>query len=691
MAEVAPAETKHADILGQLEGSREFRVVIMGLLVSFCFVLSYYFHCAYEVELTFVHFFYVPIIVASVWWGKRGVWVAALCGLGLMLLRVVVLHAARGLFFDVASSLLFWIVAMVVGALRDAQEEAQAQLAHSESVYRSMTEESLAGIYIIQDGKLAYANKQLEEATGYNREEFVGTERFWDVIHPEDRPMAVARAAARQEGAEPPARYELRVFRKDGSIAWFQVAASRIVYNGRPATMGHMFDITERRQAEERARKQAERLAMLAGIGKQLTLRRGLKDLLETVVREGLRVLDAEMGAVFLVGEDGRLSVWAAVGTKAEAIEDEVLLSGKEGVIGWVLNTGQPAVINDVSKDSRALRPLVDQLGVYNCVQVPLLGEDRVLGVLVVTNKRTGDFDDQDVELLTTLASTTATAVENVKLFEQLQRSQEELSRRNRELVEREKRLEALNRELAEANRKIQEANRLKSQFVANMSHELRTPLTGIIGWAEVMLEGVLGEITPEQAARLETIRSNGRHLLQLINDVLDLSKIESGRMPMERSSFPLADVLAEVEQTMRPMAEEKEQALTFEIPEDEINVVGDPGRTRQVLINLVGNACKFTPEKGKITVRAELTPEGMAHVSVSDTGPGIAPEDQEIIFEEFRQANGSSARRHQGTGLGLTIAKKLVELQGGRIWVESELGKGSTFHFTLPTTKQAQ
>ena len=266
-----------------------------------------------------------------------------------------------------------------------------------------------------------------------------------------------------------------------------------------------------------------------------------------------------------------------------------------------------------------------------------------------------GQFDDRVVNLLTALASQSKVAIENARLFS----------------------------EIEDKGRQIEAANRHKSEFLANMSHELRTPLNAIIGFSEVLLDPTLKVNEEEQRQFLTDVLSSGKHLLGLINEVLDLAKIEAGKMELQIEPALLQDVVEAVSNTMRSLAAKKSINLRVDSDESLASFPMDGARVKQVLLNLVSNAIKFTPEGGRVWVRAGAK-DGNARLEVGDTGPGIAAEDQERIFLEFQQA-GSDAGKPQGTGLGLALAKKFVEMHGGRIWLESEVGKGSRFFFTIP------
>jgi len=253
-------------------------------------------------------------------------------------------------------------------------------------------------------------------------------------------------------------------------------------------------------------------------------------------------------------------------------------------------------------------------------------------------------------------------AIENVRLF---------------------KELEASNREIADKSHQIEVASQHKSEFLANMSHELRTPLNAIIGFSEVLTDRMFGELNEKQEEYLKDIYASGTHLLSLINDILDLSKIEAGRMELELTDFHLPTALDNALTLVRERAGRRNITLQMSVDDRLGQIQADERKIRQVVLNLLSNAIKFTPEGGQIGVAA-VPKGGSVEVSVSDTGVGIAPEDQEAVFEEFRQV-GTAAKKVEGTGLGLTLCRKFVELHGRRIWVRSQVGVGSTFTFTIP------
>jgi signal transduction histidine kinase len=316
--------------------------------------------------------------------------------------------------------------------------------------------------------------------------------------------------------------------------------------------------------------------------------------------------------------------------------------------------------VDDAETDPRVpAAGVARRAGVRSMLFVPMRKDDGVLGVIAVNHSRPGAFTDARVELLKTFADQAVIAIENVRLFTELQ----------------------------ERTSQLQVANRHKDEFLANMSHELRTPLNAIIGFSEVMLERMFGELTDKQDEYLNDILSSGRHLLSLINDILDLSKIEAGRMELDLEDFHLPVAIDNALTLVHERAARRGLTLTQHVDEQLGTFRGDERKIKQVLLNLLSNAIKFTPEGGTVEVRAQLKGE-VVQIAVTDTGVGIAPADQELVFEEFRQAGTDVAKKHEGTGLGLALARRFVELHGGNLWLESEVGVGSTFTFELPVRR---
>ena len=319
-------------------------------------------------------------------------------------------------------------------------------------------------------------------------------------------------------------------------------------------------------------------------------------------------------------------------------------------------------------------------MGCMMCL--PLVIDNEVVGVVNMSHPRPNAFQVEDQQLMTIVTDQVAIALNNVQIFDDMQQLnvvlEDEVEKATAEL-------RSANDDLQLANQEIQAASQMKSQFLAHMSHELRTPLNAIIGFSEVLEDQTFGPMNERQARYIQNILKSSRHLLSLINDILDLTKVEAGRMELISTEFHLQDCLRLTLDVLDPLARSKGIELFRELSDDFPIVQADEGRMRQILLNLLSNAIKFTSQGGKVTVIVDLVENDVVQVQVADTGIGIKKEHQDIIFSEFRQVDESYARRYEGTGLGLALTKRLVELHGGSIWVESEEGKGSTFTFTFP------
>jgi signal transduction histidine kinase len=289
---------------------------------------------------------------------------------------------------------------------------------------------------------------------------------------------------------------------------------------------------------------------------------------------------------------------------------------------------------------------------------VPLLGADRIVGALVVRRKEPGEFPQDTVDLLQTFAGQSALAIQNAKLFS----------------------------EIEDKSRQLELASQHKSQFVSSVSHELRTPLNAIIGLTEMMVTNAARFGTEKAQEPLQRVHRAGTHLLGLINQVLDLSKIEAGKLELNPQRVPLAPLIDEVAGTARQLAQQNKNRLVVEAPDDLGSLTVDPMRLRQILFNLLSNACKFTKE-GEVRLKAKRVADGRdwVELAVADSGIGMTPEQQAKLFEEFTQADASTAQRFGGTGLGLAITRKLARMMGGDVTVTSEPGKGSVFTVRLP------
>lgn len=413
-------------------------------------------------------------------------------------------------------------------------------------------------------------------------------------------------------------------------------------------------------------------LTLLYDIAVAADLSLDLDTILQSVVRMLQHALGAETVRVMLMElETETLQTRACVSRlKDQILAEQASLS--IGIYRQVAQAGQPILVDDAREVTDLSLPDRNS-PIHSVLVVPLLTPgQRVIGVLGVESQQKRAFTNQDLRLLRIMTGHLARSIENVRLFAQLKRSREGLVLRNRALEQ--------------ANERLKELDRLKSTFVASVSHELRTPLNSIIGFSEVLIDGLVGELGSTAQEYLSYIHTSGTHLRDLINDILDLSKLQAGRMTLALEQVDIIDLIKEVHLTLAPLIEKKSQRLEIHQAGPIPQVTADRFRLKQVLINLLSNANKFTPPEGQIVFQASLLDPVTLRLDVIDNGRGVPLEEQSIIFEEFRQARTTS-QPGEGTGLGLAISRRLVELHGGRIWVEShtEPGEGSKFTVLLP------
>ncbi|MBM7786739.1 ATP-binding protein [Tenggerimyces flavus] len=405
--------------------------------------------------------------------------------------------------------------------------------------------------------------------------------------------------------------------------------------------------------------RKVEQLEALAEVGEAVTSSLDLDEVLATIVMNAVRMSGADGGSIMqYVEEDRGFSVRAAYGTSAELLAKlrGIRIDLATTLVGRSALEGRPLQEPDISSVDRDPHlQLMYEDGWRSVLVAPMLRQGSYVGAFVVRRKTPGGFPASTVDLLETIASQSALAIHNAGLY----------------------------RELELKTHELEVASRHKSEFLASMSHELRTPLNAVIGFSEVLLERMFGDINDRQEEYLRDIRNSGRHLLELLNEILDLSKVEAGRMELEPTTFSVRQAL------QYALAMVRERAANHGI--DAVLVIGDGVdlvetdelRFKQVVLNLVSNAVKFTPDGGHVTVQAKVDGSEL-RISVTDDGPGIPVEDRERIFESFHQG-GRGAPKEEGTGLGLTLSRRIVELFGGEMWLDTEVGRGSTFGFTVP------
>lgn len=421
--------------------------------------------------------------------------------------------------------------------------------------------------------------------------------------------------------------------------------------------LGRLYQEVQARTAEL-ARSVGE-LEALGEVSKAVNSTLDLDTVLETIVAKAVQLSDTDEGIIYVFSSTRqRFRLRATFGMSNElvaAVSNQPIGLDDPG-IGDAARRRTPIQVPDLNERTpSSAEKIVLDAGYRSVLVVPLLRPDKIVGALVVRRRKPGEFDQQVVHLIETFAAQSVLAIQNAKLF----------------------------REIEEKGRELEAASRHKSQFLANMSHELRTPLNSVLGFTELLADGIYGELPDKAKTAVARVQENGHHLLGLINDVLDLSKIEAGQLTLALEEYSVGQIVRSTVTAVEPLARAKGLILSATVAEKLPLGRGDERRLTQVLLNLAGNAVKFT-ETGAIDILADAV-DGDFEITVRDTGPGIASQDQVLIFEQFQQVDSSSTRQKGGTGLGLAISKRIVEMHGGTIEVESVPGSGSTFRLKIP------
>jgi len=524
-----------------------------------------------------------------------------------------------------------WLVAEVNVDITE-RKRAEVNLKASEEKYRLLVDNIHEAIFVAQDDRIKYVNPGALEITGYSEKEFM-SKPFAEFIHPDDRELVLRNYLKRLKGEFVPQGYAFRTLDRYGDIRWAELKAFKISWEGRPATLNFLNDITERKQAEEALRTSEEKY----------------------------RTLVENANEAIVVAQDGMLKFVNRMAGEITGYSEEELTSRPF-----------PEFIHPEDRDIVVQRHLSRFKGDVS--------QSRYSFRLTTKN---GSIRWVEIEAVLIDWNGKPATLNFLSDITERKRSEQELQHANQDLKVAIKQ----SKELADLAKK---ANDAKSEFLASMSHEIRTPLNGIIGMTGLLLDM---DLNAEQREYAEIIRISGEILLSLINNILDLSKIEARKLELEILDFDLCSTLKDTTDLLAIEAHEKGLELVCMVePEVPSLLRGDPGRLRQILVNLGGNAVKFTVQ-GKIVIRASLECEdernATIHFSVSDTGIGIPADRKDILFTPFTQVDGSTTRKYGGTGLGLAISKQLAELMGGRIGAESQEGKGSTFWFTAVFEKQ--
>jgi PAS domain S-box-containing protein len=560
----------------------------------------------------------------------------------------------------------------------------EAELQHQRDFARQVMDTLGQGLTVTDEaGRFEYVNPAYADMLGTTPNRLLGLSQK-DVTHAQDQGRLAEALQLRRAGQ--PSTYETRLARFDGGVVYALITGVPRWRNGAPAgSIAVVTDLTERRRLEDEirereanyrqlfaaAQRQTRELTLIDQARSAITAELGLPGVFRNMVEAVAQTFGYPLVSAYLLeGADFVLQHQVGYGDVVDRIPVD------RGVVGRVARSRQSVLIQDVSRDPDFIAAIPN---LQSEVCVPILDHDEVVGVLNVETLAPWELQEADRQLLVSLSQHISIAVRQTRLYEELRQKNEALAAANARL---EQAIQNAN-ELAVA---AEAANRAKGDFLANMSHEIRTPMNAVLGMTELLLETPLTQ-TQREYARIS--QEAAQALLTLINDVLDLSKIEAGRMALESREFSLAAVVEGAADLLRARAREKSLALQVFVAPDLPRVVrGDAIRLRQVLINLISNAVKFT-ERGGVSVQAALErlAPGQVEVrfTVQDSGIGIAPEVQPRLFQPFTQADASTTRKYGGTGLGLVIARHLVELMGGQILLTSVVGQGSTFRFSVP------
>ncbi|ATX82375.1 diguanylate cyclase (GGDEF) domain-containing protein [Mariprofundus ferrinatatus] len=458
----------------------------------------------------------------------------------------------------------------------------------------------------------------------------------------------------------------------------------------------HFFydQVRKRKNEKEQVERMLAEFEKLNRVGRQLNTSGSLSLMLKLVLHEAMQVTGSQAGTISLYNHSTRaLSLHTASGFSEGFETQEPWIIREGGLTERILTERKPFVINDISKsDTFSLNTVLANEGVKALVAVPLTLGGDIVGILYVNDFTPRDYDENQVCILDLLANQAAHAIQKAHLFQAIEQEKEELKSLNEHL---ESRIMERTADLTKANEELTRANKAKSQFLSNMSHELRTPLTSINGFSEFLLDGFIGPLNEAQSKYLKNINVSGKHLLELINGILDLSKIEAGKMSLKLEKVSVATLFEEIMLVLEGYATKENVTLNLQCDAGLPDIFLDRTKFKQILYNICSNAIKFSPEGGEVTIVVNfdkasfISGEEELYASLSiavyDQGIGISPEDQKIIFNPFEQVDGSHSRNFEGTGLGLTLTKQLIEMHGGTITVESAVGQGSCFTFTLP------
>jgi len=682
---------------------RSYRLAAVGALLTICLLATYYFHFILEAEVVFTHLFYMPIILAGLWWSRKGIAVAIFLAVMLPISHVMS-PLETPIVADMARAIMFVVVSTAIAILNEKRLILEAKLrVYSENLEQQVKERTSdlreaqekqraildgigdAVIVLDSDLNITWVNEIAADQYGA-----VLGKKCYEAYKWLKEPCADC--IARKTFVDGTARSsEEKGILKEGNCICFIASCSPVRDSEGEivSVVEVLHDITVRVQVEEELRKVNRALRVLSECNKAVIRAREQSCLLHEICQLIVEVGEYPLAWFGYAEQDEEKTVRP----KAQAGYEEGYLETLNitwadtergrGPTGRAIRSGTPSIARHILTDPNfePWRAEALKRGYASSIALPLIANSLTIGALNVYAAEPDAFDAEEVKLLKELADDLAYGIMALRTRDKRRQAEEEL-RKHREHLE--ELVQERTTELAVAKERAEAADQLKSVFLATMSHELRTPLNSIIGFTGILLQGLAGPLNPEQDKQLNMAYGSAHHLLNLINDVLDISKIEAGQLEIAFEPFDMREAIEEVVRTVSPQVEKKGLTLVADVTSEVGQIVSDRRRVEQILINLANNAIKFT-KKGEVRVECEVN-DGWLETRVVDTGIGIKPEDMEKIFEAFRQVETGSTRQNEGTGLGLSICKKLVELLGGEIWVESEWGVGSTFTFTLPT-----
>jgi PAS domain S-box-containing protein len=534
-------------------------------------------------------------------------------------------------------------VQVVVSTIKDitARKQVLVKLEESEARYQNLVENSADGIMVIQKREVKFVNRAVLRMFGLKNKSEIEGHSFIDLVAPEQRELMRQRGRSRARGTIVPDHYEFTARRKDGATFDCDFSVSSVVLQGVAVRQAILRNITERKQAERAVRESEERMAAFMDSA-----------------TDSFLLFDAELNLVDLNRHSlkyRKVRKEKLIGKNICELAPGVRENGRYEKYLEVLETGEPFFTEDVIVKPEGNR--------YRLVRAFKMGSGMGIMIANITERK-------EMEL-------------------RLQQQMEALDIQNEELITQSNELMRNQHELMQKSLQLEEVCRGQSRFLASISHELRTPLNAIIGFSELIEDGITGDINAEQRDCVGDILISGHHLLELINDILDTSKMEAGKMTLNIEELPVISAIDEAVKVVRPLLR-RENLTLEEICEDDLPLVkADGNRVKQVVMNLLSNAIKFTPSGGAITVRA-CRRGGQVLVSVADTGRGIKKADRQNIFKAYTQSDTLPVKKTEGTGLGLKLCNQFIELMGGAIWLESSSSKGSVFSFTLPLADRA-